>query len=249
MTLKSWLQSQPFSLALSSGFFGFFAHCGFVKALYEEGCIPTRLAGASAGAIIAGGLASGLQPADLEKLLLGIEKKDFWDPGLGVGLLKGEMLETSLATHFVKDFSEVRIPLHVSVFDIFGWRTRSLEEGSLLKAVRASCTVPFLFHPTRIQNRFYWDGGVQDKMAVAGLNREDPVLCHYLQSQGIFGSFETPQKGRLAHRRLKTVWLENLTSSGPDRLGLGQKIIGEAYEQTLRKLQEPIEAFSGEPPR
>ena len=32
-TLREWLRERPFSLALSSGFFGFFAHTGLVTVL------------------------------------------------------------------------------------------------------------------------------------------------------------------------------------------------------------------------
>ncbi len=35
-TLREWLSEEPFSLALSAGFFGFFAHAGFVSALEER---------------------------------------------------------------------------------------------------------------------------------------------------------------------------------------------------------------------
>ena len=49
-TLGEWLSAEPFSLALSAGFFGFFAHCGVLQALSARGLVPARLSGASAGA-------------------------------------------------------------------------------------------------------------------------------------------------------------------------------------------------------
>ena len=36
-TLREWLREQPFTLVMSSGFFGFFAHAGVVSVLEEEG--------------------------------------------------------------------------------------------------------------------------------------------------------------------------------------------------------------------
>lgn len=42
MTLQTWLEENPFTLALSSGFFGFYAHAGFLKALEERGLAPER---------------------------------------------------------------------------------------------------------------------------------------------------------------------------------------------------------------
>ena len=51
LNLGEWLGERPFSLAMSSGFFGFFAHTGVVEVLDEEGLRPARLYGASAGAL------------------------------------------------------------------------------------------------------------------------------------------------------------------------------------------------------
>ena len=44
------LRQEPFTLALSAGFFGFFAHTGFLSALEERDVRPHRVVGASAGA-------------------------------------------------------------------------------------------------------------------------------------------------------------------------------------------------------
>ena len=39
-TLREWLAQGPFTLAMSSGFFGFFAHAGVLLALREAGLAP-----------------------------------------------------------------------------------------------------------------------------------------------------------------------------------------------------------------
>ena len=53
MNLGDWLSDAPFSLALSAGFFGFYAHAGAIRALEEAHLAPTAVCGASAGAILA----------------------------------------------------------------------------------------------------------------------------------------------------------------------------------------------------
>ena len=35
-TVRQWFEDEPFALGISSGFFGFYAHCGFVSALEED---------------------------------------------------------------------------------------------------------------------------------------------------------------------------------------------------------------------
>ena len=53
-THADWLREQPFTLALSAGFFGFFAHAGVLRALEEQELRPARVVGASAGALSGG---------------------------------------------------------------------------------------------------------------------------------------------------------------------------------------------------
>ena len=63
--LGDWLEEAPFSLAMSSGFFGFFAHAGVLAALDESALIPKQLSGSSAGALVSVAYAAGLAPRDL----------------------------------------------------------------------------------------------------------------------------------------------------------------------------------------
>ena len=37
--LRDWLEAEPFTLALSAGFFGFFAHTGLILALEEANSV------------------------------------------------------------------------------------------------------------------------------------------------------------------------------------------------------------------
>src|SRR4051794_5541513 len=57
-TLREHLREGPFALTMSSGFFAFFAHTGFLTVLEDEGLLPTRVSGSSAGALVAGAWAA-----------------------------------------------------------------------------------------------------------------------------------------------------------------------------------------------
>ena len=67
--LSDWLSERPFTLTLSSGFFGFFAHTGVLTALLERDLVPHRLTGSSAGALVAGCWASGADIALMKQKL------------------------------------------------------------------------------------------------------------------------------------------------------------------------------------
>ncbi len=85
-TLREYLDSHPFELILSSGFFGFFAHTGVVLALEEAGLRPTQVGGSSAGALVSGLWGAGLPAKVLEEELLKLSRESFWDFDPLVGL-------------------------------------------------------------------------------------------------------------------------------------------------------------------
>ncbi len=76
MNLHDWLAEQPFTLSMSSGFFGFFAHAGMLTALTEQGLKPSKITGASAGALVGGCYASGCSIAELKAELFSLQRAD-----------------------------------------------------------------------------------------------------------------------------------------------------------------------------
>src|SRR4051794_35975321 len=142
-TLEEWLRGRAFSLAMSSGFFGFFAHTGVLEVLEERGLLPRRVSGSSAGALVSGAWAAGLDPAALARELLALRRADFWDPALGAGFLRGRLFRERLQTMLpAREFSDCRVPLAVSVFDVFAQKTRVIDRGPIAAAIHASCAVP-----------------------------------------------------------------------------------------------------------
>ena len=168
-TFAEQIREKRVGLALASGFFGFYHHAGVLTALHQRGIRPARISGASAGAIVAAMYASGSSPARIVEDLLAVKRSDFWDAHwpwsrTGFGLLAGHkfasMLSSVLAVH---RFEDCGIPLSVNAYDIEDGRTRHLDSGALIPAVRASCAVPYLFSPVEIDGRRYWDGGFAEK--------------------------------------------------------------------------------------
>jgi len=180
-TLRQWLQQSPFTLALSSGYFSLFAHCGMVSVLEEEGLFPVSISGASAGALIGVCWAAGCSTAELREILFGLRKRDFWDPTPGFGLLKGERFRAFVArVSPAHRLEHCRIPVSISTFDPLTWSTRVWTNGPLVDCVYASCTVPLLFQPIRIEGRFCFDGGILDRAGLAGAPADARVLLHHI---------------------------------------------------------------------
>ena len=231
------LQKCPFTLSLSSGFFGFFAHAGFIKALEEISLKPKLIVGSSAGALTAACYASGRTADEMIKELTQIKKSDFWDIGFGFGLVRGDKMEKLFSRFMAPDFSQLKTPLHISAFDVFALSTKTLTTGSVAKAVRASCAVPGLFHPVRIENRTYVDGGVADKMGLSNVQRDDFILCHSL---GSTNGFESKRVNRKHYKNLMQLELKNIPRSGPDHLHVGPEIIDYVYKHTKAWLESPV---------
>ena len=235
ITLRDWLRDGPFSLAMSSGFFGFFAHCGMMTVLEDEGLLPQRLSGSSAGALVAGAWASGLPAAELARELLRIERADFWDPRPGLGLLRGRLFRARLDALLPNTrFDACRVPLAVSVFDLRTRRTRVLTEGALSIALHASCAVPFMFHPVRYENTLLVDGGVLDRPGLAGMAGAERVLFHHLASKSPWRTaLEMPKR-----EGMTTLVIEGLPRSGPFAIEAGRRAFSAAREATQRALDQ-----------
>jgi len=181
--LRQWLSEAPFTLAMSSGFFGFFAHAGVVAALEEEGLRPARLCGSSAGALVAGLWGAGVPAQMLRDELLALRREHFWDPGIGPGLLRGTLFRERLERILpVRAFEDAPSAIAVSVFDLFSRKTVVVRSGPLAQALQASCAVPFLFHPVWLSGRPCADGGVRDRHGLAGASRGERILYHHLSS-------------------------------------------------------------------
>ncbi|HEY1556669.1 MAG TPA: patatin-like phospholipase family protein [Kofleriaceae bacterium] len=257
-TLGDWLAREPFALAMSSGFFSFFAHTGMLDALTSRGLSPARVSGSSAGALVAGAWAAGLPAAALASRLQGLQRGDFWDPAPGAGLLAGRRFDRLLRDMLpATALAACAVPVQISVFDIVRRATAVLaspgfavarsnaqrcaaltDDGDLVHAIRASCAVPGLFHPVWIARRAYWDGGILDRPGLAGLPAGARVLHHHIASRSPWRrTLEVPRRPGMV-----TLALAGLPRSGPFRLEAGRRALELAREATLRALDAPVPA-------
>jgi NTE family protein len=236
-TLRDWLAEAPFTLALSSGFFGFFAHAGLVSVLEEERLLPARVCGSSAGALVAGLWGAGMPAAAIRDELLALRRAHFWDPWPGRGLLRGRKFRARVEALLpVETFAECRWPLAVSAFELATRRTVVLREGALAPAIHASCAVPILFQPVRIDGRSYLDGGVADRHGLAATAPGERILYHHLTSRSPWRrkgdqALEVPLRDGL-----RAVAIDGLPRSGPFKLHRGREAMARAAEATRQAL-------------
>lgn len=241
-TLREWLAEGPFALAMSSGFFGFFAHVGVLVALEDAGLLPRRVSGSSAGALATGGWAAGVDAPVMRDALAGLRREDFWDPFPGAGVLRGRLFRERLRALLpVETFAACRVPAAVSVFDPLARKTRVLDEGDLAAAIHASCAVPVMFHPVWIDGRPLVDGGVADRPGLSGLEGEPRVLYHHLASRSPWRRRDGAQTRIPRRDGLVTLVVEGLARPGPFALELGMRAFDQARRAAALALDRPID--------
>jgi len=234
MNYATWLSEKPISISLSSGLFGFFSHAGFLQALEEYPLKYKILRGTSAGALAAAAVASSMTAAEFKDILLQIQRRDFWDPALGFGYLKGEKLIRLLENHFPKNFSDLSYPLQISCFDIKKMKTVVIDSGPLCSPLAASCRVPLFFHPVRWNSHWLVDGGVHDHLSLLRMKDDERVLCHQLSPAF---PWDYSRFRNLKNKDIRVIQLKNIPASGPFRLDRGPHIIEESYHQTKAALR------------
>lgn len=221
-TLRAWLAEAPFTLTLSSGFFGFFAHAGVVGVLEEEGLLPAKVTGSSAGALVGGLWSAGLPAARIREELLALRREHFWDPWPGRGLLAGARFRARLAALLpVATFAECRWPFAVSAWDPAAKATVVLREGALAPAIHASGAVPLLFHPVKLDGRTLQDGGVADRHGLAGTSPGDRILYHHLTSRSPWRRKDSPGLRIPVRDGLRALAIEGIPRCGPFKLRFG----------------------------
>lgn len=168
-------------LALGAGGAHGIAHVLALEALDELGLRVAAVSGASIGALIGAGVASGLRGAEIRAQVLALlaDRRSFlghlWelrprslselvaagglpqiDPERAVGLALPEAVP--------ERFEDLPIPFTVLGTDFYGWHEVRMTTGLLRPAIAASIAIPGIFRPPVIDGRVLVDGGIANPL-------------------------------------------------------------------------------------
>jgi NTE family protein len=254
----AWLAAEPFTLVLSAGFFGFYAHAGVIAALDQAGLRPRRIVGTSAGAITGGMWAAGVELGVIIELLGALRREDFWDPswrshgadpGTRFGLLRGRKLDALLADALahgdgaVEYIEDCPTALAIVTHELRRRSTVVHERGLLRPAIRASCALPIMFGPVRIDGRLHADGGISDRPGFSALAADERTLYHHLPHRSLWprpSGREADDRCETARRRVLSI--DELPRVHPGALDRGPIALARARDHTLRWLESASRA-------
>ncbi len=171
------------------------AFCGSIKACDEQGIIKKikRIAGSSAGSIMAAAIAIGYEPDEIKKVLISTDFSKFKDGNYGVvgyiyrilhsyGIFAGDIFYNWIGTLVKEKTGNVDTTLK-DVFDKYGielvitgscvnknkvvyFNYKDHPDLTLRLAVRISCSLPYVFHSIKYKGDLYIDGGVLDNYPI-----------------------------------------------------------------------------------
>ena len=187
------------SLTLGSGSSRGWAHIGVIEALEEEKIPIDYIVGSSTGSYVGALYACGSLQS-LKKFVLKMDGKKVFSYFDVVfprsGLLDGtKKLKELFSIHTeVNDFSELTIPVLMVATDLVTGKKVVLKSGNIFNALRATMSMPGLFAPVQVKERWLVDGGLVDPVpvGVARALEADIVIAVDLNSGVV--SHQKPKK-------------------------------------------------------
>jgi len=246
---------KKISLVLGSGSAKGYAHVGVLKALEENHIHIKEIIGTSMGALIGALYALHPDVKKLEKNILKYQLKDlvsFHDLTFNSGLIKAEKIEELLKKEIgKKTFEDCKIKLIINAVDLVEGKEVIFKKGSLLKAIRASISIPLLFTPEITDHEVLVDGGLisplathifkDEKVVVVNLNRYVPhfekknlnILKIFIQVVDILER----ELSKEIKKTKNSVWIEpNFDGLGLFDFNKQKQFIKIGYDDTIKKM-------------
>lgn len=170
-------------LALGGGTARAFAHVGVLTVLSAAGIQPDIMSGTSFGALIAAHYALHNDPAKLRHWAETFPAREVWRQGLDFGLHRAALIEGGRVERWLErtlfqgaTFADLQLPLRITCTDVDTGELVVLREGSLSRAVRASCALPVVTRAVEVGGRTLIDGGFVSPVPLEPLLGEAEVV-------------------------------------------------------------------------
>ncbi|MGI8419231.1 MAG: patatin-like phospholipase family protein [Candidatus Levyibacteriota bacterium] len=157
-------------LALGSGGAKGLAHIGVLKSFEKHGIPIDIIAGSSIGSFFGAHYARHRDSKKLEEMVMTFSRKslmELLDFTIKGGLVRGLKTEKFISDMIeVTQFQDLKIPFAAVATDFNTAESIIFTSGNLIKAVRASISVPTFYQPIVYTKRLLADGGLSDPIPV-----------------------------------------------------------------------------------
>lgn len=172
-------QRLRIGLALGSGAARGWAHIGVLRALSDLKIQPDVICGTSIGGLVGGFHLAGhlTELEDWACRLTKLRMVRYLDLGIASnGLIAGNRL-FAMMERYLQDVTIEALPIPFAsvVTDLYTGHEIWLTKGRLVEAIRASFSLPGLFEPVKIDDRWVVDGALVNPVPVS--------ICHALGAQ------------------------------------------------------------------
>lgn len=172
---KNLTKMKELGIAFGGGGARACAQCGAVQALREYGVKPDIVSGTSAGAIMAVLYSAGLSSQQLVDLFEGLDFfKDIVTPEVPRGGMFSSAPLLALLRSILpyKNLEDLPVTTYVVASDLEKGCVKIFKEGEIAPRVVASCSIPIIFTPIKIDGAHYVDGGVFQNLPVPAIREE-----------------------------------------------------------------------------
>ena len=180
--IKTLDTKVPINLVLSGGAEKGVAHIALLEKLEELNIKINAISACSSGSLVGAMYASGMRPKEILNFFKTTEIFQFsWITIAKPGIFNSSNYARLIEDKIKSTFEELKIPLTVSTTNLNRGTTQYFYEGDLLKPVLASCALPGLFNPVRIDGMLYSDGGIIDNFPTTPFkDSEYPIIGSYV---------------------------------------------------------------------
>ena len=142
-------------------------HIGVIKYIQENDISITETSGTSMWALIAAMYATGLSSQEMIDIFSEISYGKFFDGSVDLGVFGGKKVTKRLEDIFGdKKLEDCAIPCSIIAAHLHTGKQKIFIKGSIVDAVRASMSLPWVISPYEIDGNLYIDGGVVNNLPV-----------------------------------------------------------------------------------
>lgn len=162
------MEYRKFALALGGWSARWLAHVGVLHYLIEKWFQPSLVSGTSIGAIVAAVYALGEDMEIIDDIVADNHLFSVIDLNPIKGIFTSDKVKKLLEPFYGnKTFADTKIPLRIVATCLTTWEKTIFSEWKILDAVCASISLPWVFSPYKIGDKYYIDGAIRENLPIS----------------------------------------------------------------------------------